>query len=381
MNPATMEFLKARFSGYYRTNQIFAPPALEQREWGFVFFDPSGEVRMRRHISFGSREELTEYIRTMVPAHIYYSTAYYALPSAATMKDKIWTGADLIFDLDADHIMRGPYDVMLSRVKEEAYKLLDMLIIELGFSKKEISIVFSGGRGYHIHIRNITFREWGSAERREIVDYVCGTGIDPQVMLRARNGGGTGWPSRFRKALMDELEELNAMEKSAALSYLKGMEGVGDKSAEHFLEGIGEFMTQLRDPACEVPANDRVMKAMVGDEEGKLRERIREMAALTDEPVTTDIKRLIRLPGSLHGGSGFRVTPLTVKELDNFDPLIDAVVFGTGKVNIHIPVSVPYPVPLLGNTYMLKKGTNRVPEALAVFLCCRGIGEMPAGRC
>ena len=31
----------------------------------------------------------------------------------------------------------------------------------------------------------------------------------------------------------------------------------------------------------------------------------------TDEPVTADVKRLIRLPGSLHGKSGLKVVTLT----------------------------------------------------------------------
>ena len=96
-------------------------------------------------------------------------------------------GADLIFDLDADHIVRGPYDQMLARVKEETEKLLAMLTDEFGMDKKSIALVFSGGRGYHVHVRDIAFRSWGSAERRELIDYVCGIGIDPAAMLSRKN--------------------------------------------------------------------------------------------------------------------------------------------------------------------------------------------------
>ena len=55
------------------------------------------------------------------------------------MSDKGWLGADLIFDLDADHIVRGPYDVMLARVKEELFKLIDMLTSELGFFERLVT--------------------------------------------------------------------------------------------------------------------------------------------------------------------------------------------------------------------------------------------------
>ena len=49
------------------------------------------------------------------------------------MAEKGWCGgADLIFDLDADHIVHGPYDLMLARVKEETEKLIAMLTVEFG---------------------------------------------------------------------------------------------------------------------------------------------------------------------------------------------------------------------------------------------------------
>lgn len=135
MKPATLEFVKQRFGEYYQRQNIAAPSSLEQREWGFVFFDAAAEIRMRRHMAFVDREELNAYVRSLVPAHAYYSTAYYQTPSAPTMSEKHWAGADLIFDLDADQIVRGPYPVMLARVKEETEKLIGILTDELGFSK------------------------------------------------------------------------------------------------------------------------------------------------------------------------------------------------------------------------------------------------------
>ncbi len=37
------------------------------------------------------------------------------------------------------------------------------------------------------------------------------------------------------------------------------------------------------------------------------------------------MKRLIRLPGSLHGKTGLKVVTLTRDQMDDFDPLRDAV--------------------------------------------------------
>jgi DNA primase small subunit len=33
-------------------------------------------------------------------------------------------------------------------------------------------------------------------------------------------------------------------------------------------------------------------------------------------------------------------------------------------------------MPMLGSTYVLQKGITTVPEAVAVFLCCRGMAEI-----
>ena len=378
MKPATYEFLRQRFSAYYNgevqgAGAVYIPEALTEREWGFIFFSSGSKTAgMRRHLSFSSPEEVHTYLKTMIPAHVYYSTAYYARPGAGQMSDKGWLGADLIFDLDADHIVRGPYDVMLARVKEELFKLIDMLTSELGFFERDLRINFSGGRGYHIHIPTLAVRSWDSTERRELVNYVSGTGLSAESMLAgpARN---KGWQKRYRAALLAELDRIAALESDAQAEYLTGFKGISDKFAAGFLKNLDVTRTT----AATIPEKlleNKVIRAITNPENKPFQDQILAMAAQADEPVTTDIKRLIRHPGSLHGGSGMRVTPLEVDRLDAFDPLLDAVVFGERQVTVEC--SFPLTMPILGNSYSLSKGLNTVPEALAVFLCCRGIAEI-----
>ena len=374
MNPATTEFVRQRFTEYYRKAMLVSPTSLEQREWGFVLFNPgAAEMRMRRHIAFSGRAELFDYIKNLVPSHCYYSSAYYEKPDAPTMAEKGWCGADLIFDLDADHIVKGPYDQMLSRVKTETEKLLAMLTGELGVDPKQIELVFSGGRGYHIHIKDLAFRGWGSAERRELVDYICGIGLDPAILLSGPVSS-SGWPARFREALIEYLTWLGSLSEEDAMKYLTSLEGVGKDSAAGFLKKHKEMIAGLRGPVDPTILKDRVIKAVVHETEGEFRKRLNERAALADEPVTTDIKRLIRMPTSLHGGSGMRVQPLEVRDLHEFDPLVDAVVFSTREVKVDS--RFPLAMPMLGSTYQIQKGISTVPEAVAVFLCCRGIAEI-----
>jgi len=375
MNPATTEFLRQRFTDYYKKTGLVAPSSLEQREWGFVLFNPHSDgMRMRRHIGFSGRDELFQYIKNLIPQHTYYSTAYYEKPDAGTMADKGWCGADLIFDLDADHIMRGPYDQMLARVKEETGKLIAILIDEFGMDPKTIELVFSGGRGYHVHVKDIAFRGWGSEERRELIDYVCGIGIDPTAMLAGKNPPAPGWQARYREALLEYLLWIGTLTDGEAMAHLTAIEGIGKESAATFLKKRKEIAEEIEHHPTSMILKNRVINAILSRQDEEFKKRLLSRAALADEPVTTDTKRLIRMPTSLHGGSGMRVQPLELRDLPDFDPLVDAVVFSLRDIRVNLVH--PLTMPMLGSTYELKKGISTVPEAVAVFLCCRGMAEI-----
>ena len=375
MNPATTEFLRQRFSDYYKKTVLVSPSSLEQREWGFVLFNPSSSsMRMRRHVGFSGRDELFQYIKNLVPQHTYYSTAYYEKPDAGTMADKGWCGADLVFDLDADHIVRGPYEQMLARGKEETAKLISMLMFEFGMDPKTIKLVFSGGRGYHVHVRDIAFRGWGSAERRELIDYVCGIGIDPSVMLSVKKPASPGWPVRYRETLLEYLRWIGILAEEDAIMHLTAIEGIGKDSATVFLKKREEIIAEIERHPTSMILKNRALQAIVTGQDGEFKKRLLSRAALADEPVTTDTKRLIRMPTSLHGGSGMRVQPLELRDLHEFEPLVDAVVFSMRDVRVDL--FHPVTIPMLGSTYELKKGITTVPEAVAVFLCCRGMAEI-----
>ena len=100
---------------------------------------------------------------------------------------------------------------------------------------------------------------------------------------------------------------------------------------------------------------------------------LHRFGAAVDEPVTADIKRLIRVPGSLHGGSGMLVKKLALSELENFDPLNDAIVFGERTVKI--TVLKPFSVQLKGKDLRVEEGIQEVPEYAAIYLICRGVAE------
>ena len=87
--------------------------------------------------------------------------------------------------------------------------------------------------------------------------------------------------------------------------------------------------------------------------------------------MTADVRRLIRCPGSLHGGTGLRVTPLSLRDLEDFDPLHDAVVFGDEPLPVQI--LKPFKTQMKGESYDLAEGPTELPAAVAVFLMARGV--------
>ena len=93
-----------------------------------------------------------------------------------------------------------------------------------------------------------------------------------------------------------------------------------------------------------------------------------------DEPVTADIKRLIRLPGSVHGKSGLRVTPITRQELTDFDPLQMAVPDEYSDDPIKITMRRDSKLDMKGEHFSLS-GETEVPEYAAVFLIGRKMAD------
>jgi len=390
LNALTWNFLVSKFREYYIESSLEAPPGFVSREWGFLFFDDSG---MRRHKSFFSRGELVDYVRAMVPRHVYHSAAYYQRPGAPTMKEKIWQGADLIFDLDADHLRNAPksYGEMLELVKKETQKLLGFLTADFGFSENVISVAFSGGRGYHIHIRDPRIFALGGDERREIVDYLTGRGLDIERLrfkvsisgdvgaekvraLRCQSENSPGWGGRFNEAVVRFAEEIRNLDEKSAVKKLTKIKNIGDVRAVEFYMRIksDRVLDDIRSGNLDsLKGVQDIWKFVINH---YLADQFVEvLGGETDEPVTADVRRLIRCPGSLHGGSGLRVTPLSIRDLEDFDPLQDAVVFGDEIIPLEI--LKPFNTQMRGQSYHLVEGPTELPACVAVFLMARGVAE------
>lgn len=393
----TLAWVTEQFRAYYAAAPPELPPRFTRREFGFIWI---GKKFFLRHTGFSSAEAFRAFVVREAPHHAYYSTAYYKTPSAPTMKEKEWLGADLIFDLDADHLPNAQemsFEQQLAEVKKQARKLLhDYLLGDFGFDPDHVRIVFSGGRGYHFHVNDPRVLPLDSAARREIVDYVspnetvAASLFEEWVSERAVKkddfgrlqktkvvppASAPGWNGRITRTACDYLETLLHQDEREAVRSLTQIKGIGEKSAKDIVSYLTpERLERIRrDGRLEqfgTLARQAVIHAMI--EQAKL-----HAPGETDEPVTADIKRLIRLPGSLHGKTGLRVTPLTVDSFETFDPLRDAVALPDEPVRV--VVSKPVDVTLRGERAQVEPGEQDLPLHVAMFLVLRRSALRPMG--
>jgi len=397
---AGSRFMVKAFRRYYRDRAPPLPIRFGRREFGFMFFDRS---YMQRHTAFSRGEELHNLLVSQAPAHCYHSTAYYQTPGAATMEEKSWMGADLIFDLDADHL-RGAEDMeygeMLAAVKKEMLRLLDdFLFGDLGFAPEDVRIVFSGGRGYHAHVRTPEVLRLGSPERREIVDYITGTGLmadwvfphSRTVLSKGRYSreykdrslppaDAGGWRQRMRAAMVSLLDDMEGSEAKELKKRYPSLQGRTVKAVSKLIDEL--YSAEGGVSTRENIVSSGMMAALSKKSQEMLVEMLENdikpsMAGEVDEPVTTDVKRLIRLPGSLHGKTGLMVVPLDYDELRGFDPLTDAVPDTHGEDEVRVVMRADTEVELRGQRFALS-GEEEVPAALAVHLIGRRMASMPA---
>ncbi len=412
----TQEWLRQQFRRYYKAADLELPDRFARREFGFLFWE-SG--LMVRHRGFASANELRTFLAGRGPMHVYYSSAYYERPGAPTMDEKGWLGADLVFDLDADHIPGAqamPYPKMLALVKTKIVRLYDdFLVRDFGFDEPSMRIVFSGGRGYHIHVTDPRVWELESHERREIVDFIIGTGLDPSRIFRtsafdlvefrghrrvksrvvAPAQDAPGWAGKVARGVVELARRLAELPPEDAKAFLLSFQGVTADEAKDLLEDL------LKVRAVK-PRRIRGLDRLIEGNIEALRDRSRDLLTRvaielqqvrvgrvgpidtegitargeTDEPVTSDIKRLIRMPSSLHGKTGLAVVPLTRSRLDAFDPLCDAVPTVWSDTPVRMRFRSALNLEMRDETFNVNEGAVAVPEYLAVFAAARGLGTL-----
>ncbi|MEM1587228.1 MAG: DNA primase small subunit PriS [Candidatus Bathyarchaeia archaeon] len=409
--PNDVLFIQKMFSEFYNNNanKIEAPKSIESREFGFTLFK---ENVMIRHKSFTKIEDLRDFIKRNVPSNVYYSSAYYSVPEAK-MDEKGWLGSDLFFDIDADHIptecnkehdswtckncnLKGrgsapdkclncgnesfeektwPCKICLETAKLETIKLIDILLEDFGFSLNEIKCFFSGHRGYHVGVESNEILELDSIARKEIVDYVTGTGIDAVFhgIGEIRSGGArvivgpslddAGWRGRAARGVYDFLLKATPWD----------LKRLGLRK-DVIMEIIEKREVLLESWKTGGPWN--LVKGLgVKGWRKIIQHGMLLQSAKIDTVVTVDTHRLIRLPGTLHGKTGLLKVSFPASRIEDFDPLKEAIAFKGGEVKVYVEEA---PEIRLGDEVFgpFERQVAALPTQVAVLLLCKGAARV-----
>jgi len=404
MSDSTLVFIQEHFLQYYAEcfDKIAVERRFEQREFAALLRDRI----MVRHKSFRTRDDLQGFLCSMIPSDVYYSSAYYRQPDAPEMGMKGWVGADLIFDIDADHIptacdkvhddwickecgFRGkgelplkcpacdcekfdektwPCEKCLDSAKEESLKLLDVLTKDFGFSEKNLSVYFSGHRGYHVHVEDDVVEHLDSMARKEIVDYVMGLGFDPDLQ-------GFGDPDTANVSLKDA-----GWRGRVAM----GIYGIVQSQTEDLQKSglkrnVAETIVKNRDILVRNLNESKPLGLVKGlgpeTYEKLVMQSKKNQSSKIDTVVTTDIHRLIRLPGTLHGKTGFRKVKIPIESVHVFDPFNSAIAFDEGSVSVQVSEAPRFRLcDQEFGPFQNEKAT--LPTAAALLLMCKKRAEL-----
>ncbi|MEM1955037.1 MAG: DNA primase small subunit domain-containing protein [Nitrososphaerota archaeon] len=378
----TLRFVRAVFSRYYRSEP---PPPIEvrepqQREFAYWEF---GKQVMVRHLSFQSVGELLRRLAEVVPLHAYRSSAYFRYP-AAPMEEKGWEGADLVFDIDADHLdlpcadehsyrvcpvhglrnsddgkcdecgsglseVEWVCDRCIEGARAELIKLLNVLTDDFGVSESEIEVGFSGNRGFHVVVYTERLRKLDQMARREIVTYLTCEGIDPSLL-------GLPWKGRrvrsLRRPSLDE----------------PGWRGRIVRSVASQLERSGEVQSWLEDPDWGALRPSRWREL--------ISRAISEERVNVDPVVTQDVHRLVRLPWSLNGKTGLAAARIPLDRVEDFDPFEEAAVLKGPPVRVRVLFAPRFRIGGEEFGPFEEPAEVKLPVHAAVYLILKGLAAL-----
>ena len=290
----------------------FIADGITKREFGF---DHLGHGPNDRYKVFFGTSALKRFLRTKTPFAAYISVAFYANPRNRGG----WEKAEYIFDIDAKDLpirsctCDGVCEICLGEALERVNIMLDTLKGDLGL--KNIHLIYSG-RGFHIRILDPVMMEANSDLRGEVLKYVAGAQVPRAEYPNIAPGEK---PYNFEHfsipiaypAIFTEKIKYNIL-------HLRG-----DEQLDGINNRLLKDMIMHRDYLYE---DDWVsFKQNIGPR--RYKDMVNAMArvnlATIDAKVTIDLKRILRLPSSLHSKVSMKC--VEVKNPETFDPFKHAV--------------------------------------------------------
>lgn len=336
----TLAFLRRTFREYYfnHHDDVEIPKMMERREFGYTPFGKG----MVRHLSYKSSGELSADLVKQAPSSVFCSNATYSDPTLP-MDEKGWKGAELIFDIDANEIptaCRSKHSYWtckdcgkVMRSAERPARCSRCQAAGLTQLHWSCEVCLAAAKDHASRLIRFLKDDFG----------VPGTGIS--VYFSGNRG--------FHLHVEDERFE--PMEPSARAEIAKYIRGTGLVRPTE--SGDGGWPARI----ASAPKDE------------KLDQIVNAFGSKIDESVTTDIHRIFRMPGTLHGNSG--LLKMKVHDLERFRPDEDPVVLGEEQVSLFVRGSPAFS--LKGETfrpYSSEEAT--IPAYAAVYLMTKGLARL-----
>lgn len=311
LKPASKYERKIFYKEEWDINDVpdFIMDSLPAREFGF---DHYGQGPNDRYKTFIDRARLKRFMRLKNPFAAYVSVAFYEKPE----KRQGWKKSELVFDVDAKDIPirtckcnEGEVcDKCLGQAKDIVLMIRDTLKGDLGL--KDINLVYSG-RGYHVRVLDEEVMDASSEIRGQIVQYVVGAKpfelLNPMdyknlqhfIIPYAYPKNFTKW-TKYSIQHLTKKNELNDVNRKLLNDTIKNSHLLDENQWGLFRGNIGPIRY------------NKLIKAVS-----------RVNMEITDTKVSIDLKRILRLPSTLHSKVSMKST--LIKNIEKFDPFDDAV--------------------------------------------------------
>lgn len=286
---------------------------LNKREFGF---DHLGKGPNDRYRVFKTTDMLKRFMRYRSPFAAYCSVAFYNKPRNRGE----WLKSELIFDVDAKDIpirscgCESVCEICLDEARQIVASLVDTLKQDLGL--KDIHVIYSG-RGYHIRVLDESVMELDSEGRSQVLKYVVGAEPPKSKYVMESEPGQKPYPLEHFSIPLGYPAVFTSRIKYAIL-HLNGTEKIEDINPK-LMKDVIKYRSMVE--------NDEwgLFKKEIGPK--RYRNLVEGMAklnmGLVDAKVSIDLKRILRMPTSLHSKVSMRC--MEVKNIETFEPLKEAV--------------------------------------------------------
>jgi DNA primase small subunit len=329
---ATPQERRLYYSEEWRPSDIpsFLRDSLMYREFGF---DHDGRGPRDRYNEFNDTETLAKFLREKAPYSAYSSVSYYENPGNREGYQK----AELVFDIDAKDLpptLKKCCEV--GQVCEKCLETAKIYILSLkdifegDFGINNLFFIYSG-RGYHLRILDPDAMEFSEVERGYLVDYLSGSQEPKETLQSSRWLAPRGYTKIFKDRLLGIL-------RAATVKDLMTIEDIGKVSAEKIIQNKAKIIDDIQNwKNFDIEYENKKKLDIIKKRRFRALNRIlghtkydrltdfilRQNASILDAKVTVDVKRILRLPSSLHSKAGLKC--MLIDDLETFDPFSDAV--------------------------------------------------------